>query len=131
MPRPSSYLHLLVLCIFLPLFSMTRCWSLIFFPPPDFLFVYYSSICNWYKRYYIFFKLSNDGACSAMPKSLGETCKILACSFISYKYLGAIVLSLLHIIVDRGEYGELISCTEIKVLKPCFYFKDTKLLAHH
>lgn len=32
----------------------------------------------------------------------------------------------------RGErVSWYVSCTKQKFLKPCFYFKDTELLAHH
>lgn len=117
---------LIILYILLSLFSITLYCSLFFFPPPYFLFVYYPSICNRYKRYCIKEKLSNARACSALPKSLEDTYRILACSFISYKIFRCYSTEpLTH--NCRGEYGELVSCMEIKVLKTLFLFQRHKI----
>lgn len=63
-----------------------------------------------------------------LPESLGDTCKILVCSFILYKILGATALSPSHIIVEMNMESWYVSSTGIKLFKIQFLFQRENCL---
>lgn len=90
------------------LFSVTPCVLFCFsFPLLCFTSVHYSSMCNWYERYYPEEKSSDAGACSPPPPYCGDPCEILACFFIYIKYLDATARSPSHVTVKVNESADM------------------------